>query len=50
MDQQDAQEFLALIVNGLIDGERFWMEVKQVYGEKNTPTEQLFGFFLASRL
>lgn len=22
--QQDAQEFLVLILNGLIDGERFW--------------------------
>ena len=26
------------------------MEVKQIYGEKITPTEKLFGFFLANRL
>ena len=39
-----------MIINSLIDGERFWMQVKQIYGEKITPTEQLFGFFLASRL
>ena len=39
MDQQDAQEFLALILNSLIDGEKFWMGVKQTFGEKITPTE-----------
>lgn len=50
MDQQDAQELLALIVNGLIDGERFWMEIKPSYGEKITPSEKIFGFFLANRL
>ena len=38
MDQQDAQELLALLLNGLIDGERFWLEVKPKYGELITPS------------
>jgi hypothetical protein len=25
MDQQDAQELLGVLLNGLIDGEKFWM-------------------------
>lgn len=25
MDQQDAQELLGILLNGLIDGEKFWM-------------------------
>lgn len=49
-DQQDAQEFLALLVNGLIDGERFWTNTKPEYGRKLVLFEKMFGFFLASRL
>ena len=39
MGQQDAQELLALLVNGLIDGELFWMEMKPNYAIKVTPTQ-----------
>lgn len=54
MDQQDAQELLGVLLNGLIDGEKFWMGEEKaktlIKGKKNTITEKIFGFFLASRL
>jgi hypothetical protein len=54
MDQQDAQELLGVLLNGLIDGEKFWMGEEKVKtlakGGKNTITEKIFGFYLASRL
>jgi uncharacterized UBP type Zn finger protein len=54
MDQQDAQELLGVLLNGLIDGEKFWMgeEKRKTLNknQKNTITEKTFGFYLASRL
>ena len=54
MDQQDAQEVMGVILNGLIDGQKFWIGKEHVNHmnkkKKNTTTEQVFGFFISSRL
>jgi ubiquitin C-terminal hydrolase len=54
MDQQDAQELLGVLLNGLIDGEKFWMGEEKAKalakGKKHTISEKIFGFYLASRL
>lgn len=39
MDQQDAQQLLGVLLNGLIDGEKFWLKLgKTPIGQKTTLT------------